>query len=237
MKLFPEAITTVLFDLDGTLITRSPTANQVFFELIEQFCPPGGPDAERRTRRFIHYYWARSPEAARDIEEFGKFTDEFWVNYLIRQCLAYGCAPEEAEEAAGKLAPLWEEAYQPETVVAPDVHPTLEAVREAGYTLGLVSNRSLPFDEEIGALGLADHFHFTLIAGEIESWKPERKIFEHALGLAESAPEAAVYVGDNYYADILGAEKWGLTPVLIDPDALFPEADCLVIERLGDLIL
>jgi putative hydrolase of the HAD superfamily len=236
VNFFPEAVTTLLFDLDGTLITRSPSASQVFFELIQQICPPGGPEAERQTRRFVHYYWARSAEAARDIEEFGKFTPEFWENYLIRQSLAYGCSPQEARKAAGKLAPLWDEAYQPDTVVAPDVHPTLEHLRRAGYTLGLVSNRSLPFDEEIGQLGLDRHFHFTLIAGEIESWKPERKIFEHALELAGSAPSAAVYVGDNYYADILGAAQSGLTPVLIDPDGLFPEADCRVIERLGDLL-
>jgi len=48
-------------------------------------------------------------------------------------------------------------------------------------------------------LGLADHFHFTPIAGEIESWKMERNMIEHALGLAETAPESSGYVGDSYF--------------------------------------
>ena len=84
----------------------------------------------------------------------------------------------------------------------------------------------------LGALGLADHFHFTPIAGETESWKMERKMFEHALGLAETARNRPC----TWELNIFGTEKWGLTPVLIDPDVLFPEAECRVIERLGDLL-
>jgi FMN phosphatase YigB (HAD superfamily) len=48
-------------------------------------------------------------------------------------------------------------------------------------------------------------------------------------------PEGALYVGDNYFADIVGAQSAGLKAVLIDPVNLFPEANCMVIERLPEL--
>lgn len=234
-RVSPE-IDTLLFDLDGTLITRHPSSLDVFFRMVEQHCRPPNPEAYRKTRQFVHYYWASSPEAARDIQEYGKFTPAFWENYLARQCLAYGCSTQEAGDVSVKLAPRWEDAYQPETVVAPDVHPTLQTLRDAGYTLGLVSNRSLPFEEEINELGLEEYFAFSFTAGEIESWKPDKRIFDHALNLAGSDPGRSAYIGDNYYADILGARKWGLYPVLIDRLDTFPDAECLVIKSLGDLL-
>jgi FMN phosphatase YigB (HAD superfamily) len=48
-------------------------------------------------------------------------------------------------------------------------------------------------------------------------------------------PEQAVYIGDNYFADVVGARNAGIEPILIDPVNLFPEANCTVIGSLGDL--
>jgi FMN phosphatase YigB (HAD superfamily) len=50
-----------------------------------------------------------------------------------------------------------------------------------------------------------------------------------------TAPET-VYVGDNYYADILGARRAGLQPVLYDPNLIFPDADCATIRSFDELI-
>jgi predicted HAD superfamily phosphohydrolase YqeG len=42
-------------------------------------------------------------------------------------------------------------------------------------------------------------------------------------------------VGDNYFADVVGARNAGIQPILIDPVNLFPEADCVVIDTISDL--
>jgi len=232
----PPPIRTLIFDLDGTLTIRKPSSLDVFFQLLGEYDYHPTVQARRTTRQFIHYYWAGSPEAARDIKELGKFTASFWENYLIRQCLAFGCSKKEAVRLAAQLAPRWDDAYQPETVIPADVYPTLKTLGQAGYTLGLVSNRSQPFQEEIDQLGLAGYFQFSFTAGEVDSWKPDRKIFLHALERAETAPEKAAYIGDNYYADILGARQVGIHPILIDPHDTFPGADCQVIRVVGDLL-
>ena len=57
-----------------------------------------------------------------------------------------------------------------------------------------------------------------------------------ALERLGSRPEEAFYVGDNYWADVVGAERAGLTPVLLDPDRLFPEAACLVLKQIDELL-
>jgi len=44
-----------------------------------------------------------------------------------------------------------------------------------------------------------------------------------------------MYVGDNYFADIIGSQRAGLMPVLYDPISLFPDADCVVIKSFAEI--
>jgi HAD superfamily hydrolase (TIGR01549 family) len=127
------------------------------------------------------------------------------------------------------------ENYNPEDVIPEDVFPTLSALREADLTLGLVTNRSNPVDEYLGETGLIDHFDFFFTAGEIGAWKPDPAIFYYGLGLANAKPQEAVYIGDNFYADVVGAKNAKIQPILIDPQDVFPDADCPVIRTIGEL--
>jgi putative hydrolase of the HAD superfamily len=128
------------------------------------------------------------------------------------------------------------EAYKPQVHVPQDVRNTLASMQTAGYILGVVSNREKPYQEELKELKLASHFTFSLAAGEISSYKPDPAIFERALELAGTSAQETVYVGDNYFADIVGSRRAGLRPVLYDPINLFPEADCAVIKSFDELL-
>jgi putative hydrolase of the HAD superfamily len=99
-----------------------------------------------------------------------------------------------------------------------------------------VSNRDNPYQDEIDELGMKDYFHFSLAAGEVQCWKPEPGIFEHAVRMAGSTTEQTLYVGDNYFADVVGAQRAGLRPVLYDPKGLFHDPGCPVIASFEELI-
>jgi putative hydrolase of the HAD superfamily len=128
-----------------------------------------------------------------------------------------------------------EESYRPQSIVPEDVKRLLPALVETGYKLAVVSNREIPFQEEIEALGLAPFFAFALAAGEINAWKPEPDIFYHACRRLEVTPAESAYVGDNYFADVVGARSAGLLPVLYDPRGIFPEAGCPIIKSFDEL--
>ena len=49
------------------------------------------------------------------------------------------------------------------------------------------------------------------------------------------SPQEVVYVGDNYYADVVGARRAGLRPVLYDPLGIFPDPDCTTIKSFDEL--
>jgi putative hydrolase of the HAD superfamily len=121
-------------------------------------------------------------------------------------------------------------------MVPDDVRPTLKSLHAQGYKMGMVTNRSGSVEDELNDLGFLPFFDFQFTAGEIDSWKPDLEIFEHALYLAESSADSAAYIGDNYYTDVIGARNAGIYPILMDPRNVFPKVDCQVIRSVGDLL-
>jgi putative hydrolase of the HAD superfamily len=127
------------------------------------------------------------------------------------------------------------DAYKPESVVPDDARRVLPALVEHGYKLAVISNRGEPYTEVVEALGLSQFFAFSLAGGEIKAFKPAPEIFLHACARLEVIPAEAAYVGDNYYADVVGARRAGLRPVLYDPRGIFPDPGCVRIASFDQL--
>jgi len=232
----PLHITTLLFDLDGTLTLQHPSKLDVLFTILDERGVPLMTTAYRETMQFIYQYWANSPEAAEDLEMYGEFTEEFWIHYIKRKLWAAGLSEPQAAELAPVIQPLLDERYQPTLLVPDDVRPTLKRLHAKGYKMGMVTNRSGSIEDDLNELGFLAFFDFQFTAGEIDSWKPDPGIFEHALYLAESSSDSTAYIGDNYYTDVIGARNAGIYPILMDPRNVFPNADCQVIRTIGDLL-
>ena len=141
----------------------------------------------------------------------------------------------QASHLAPSLFQHMKDTFTPKNHVYPCVPDTLQALRDAGYSLGVVSNRSNPCYEECEQLGLLALLDFAYVAAEVDAWKPDPRIFDRALEITGSPPGRTIYVGDNLYADIAGAHNAGLQPVLHDPRGIFPEAECQTIRYIRDL--
>jgi len=232
----PSRIQTIFFDLDGTLRHNRPDAHHFFFDHAARLGVPDSTEKRRQAYRWAHAYWSNSPRLQADELTHGRDTLAFWSNYAARYLRAFGSPDDQAADLAPAMQAHMAENYQPENWVPEEVHETLVTLRKAGIPMAVVSNRTLPYHEELTALELDLYFNFAVAAGEVGSWKPDTGIFQHALKIAGATPATTIYVGDNYYADAIGALKAGLHPVLIDPERLFPEATCLVLERLDGLL-
>ncbi len=126
--------------------------------------------------------------------------------------------------------------YRPEDHIPNDVVPTIRQMRWAGLKVGLLTNRSDPPTEYLEKSGLAAHLDFSIAAGQIGSWKPDPEAFFYSMGMARSIPAETLYIGDNYYADVVGASRAGMQAVLIDRDHIFPEPDCLTIYEIKEML-
>jgi len=107
-------------------------------------------------------------------------------------------------------------ARQSAWYVFPDVMPALDALRAAGLRMGVISNFVWGGPELIHALELAQHFDSLTVSARVGFQKPHQGIFQHALDSLGVTAARAWHIGDSYRADIVGARRMGITPVLID---------------------
>ncbi len=216
----------VLFDLDGTLRESYPPPNDALLEYAVALGAQDSPERWKRALQWAHFYWADSITLARDTRRFRERGPAFWTYYTKRQLIAFGCSPVQAAQLAPKVQAYMQEQYRPEDRFFPGVAEMLRILRERGYRLGVLSNRGKPFREYLEEARLAHYFDLILAAGEVGVWKPDRRIFEIAAQRLRTPPQHIIYVGDNYFADILGAQQAGLFAVLVDPKSLFAEMPC-----------
>ncbi|NOY98858.1 MAG: HAD family hydrolase [Chloroflexi bacterium] len=231
----PDGIRAIFFDLDGTLRHSVPLGGDVFSDHVAELGLPITSEDRLRAARWEHYYWASSSELLVDRRSFQDDDDAFWGNYVARRLRALGVPPKRVDELTLLVRQHMQETYQPENWVPPELHELLPELRQAGYTLAVVSNRTNPFDDVLDELGLTAYFDLVMAAGEVDAWKPDPEIFEHAMQRANVTAEQTLYIGDNYYADVVGARNAGVQPVLYDRRGIFPNADCPVITSFTQL--
>ena len=231
----PYNIKAVFFDLDGTLRHSVPSGGEVFTDYVMTLGLPVNNEARLRALRWEHLYWANSVDLRDDLLAHSFDTEKFWIEYSRRRLIALGASSQWAREYAAKTSIHMGEFYKPESIVPDDVRRVLPQLKEAGYILGVISNRDKPFQDVLQDHGISEFFDVLLAAGEINIFKPEPGVFEHALQRVKIPAQEAMYVGDNYFADVVGSRRAGLLPVLYDPLGVFPEPDCATIKSFDEL--
>jgi FMN phosphatase YigB (HAD superfamily) len=229
-----QNIKAILFDLDGTLSQSLPAGGEVFVEYVRSLGLRISEEDRIRAIHWEHFYFARSIEIQADRKTYKGDEKAFWVNFAKRRLVALGISTAEAVELAPKVSAYMAESHKPVSFVPEGAFTLLQSLKTAGYILGLVSNREKPYGEKLKELKLDSYFKFTLASVEVNSFKPDRVIFERALELAGASAPETMYVGDNYFADVVGARRVGIIPVLYDPTRLFPDAECAVIRSFGE---
>ena len=122
-------------------------------------------------------------------------------------------------------------------VLYDDVLPTLKKLKKRGLIVGLITSLTKDMNLICSDLGLAPYVDFVVTAKEVGANKPEPPIFLAALERAGVNPSEAVYVGDQYETDVVGARGVGIGPILIDRYDLMPEvSDCPRIHSLTELL-
>ncbi len=87
-----------------------------------------------------------------------------------------------------------------------------------GYRLGLLTNGLSEMQwEKIRNLNLERHFDVLVIAGDIGWSKPDGRAFAVLLDRLGARPAEALFVGDSYALDIVGAHDAGMRTAWISP--------------------
>jgi FMN phosphatase YigB (HAD superfamily) len=228
--------TAVLFDLDGTLRASLPEGFEAFVEFAGRVGLSLSSEQVATVEREAHRYWG-GRQVDKDMIRYDQ--RKFWINY--NQLLLGAIGATDCADCAEKINDLYDE-YDPVDVIFADSRVVLKTLREQGYIIGLVSNREGGLWPMMESYGLAEFIHFTLAGGEIKSYKPNEPIFLKALEMASEVYGApisasqALYVGDNYFADVEGSRGVGMDSVLIDHRNVFASFDAVRVKRLRDVL-
>jgi putative hydrolase of the HAD superfamily len=239
MPALPKA---VLFDLDDTLIRAYAQPAEAWTRLLHVFTTDleaADAAAIERVRVAVmdasRDFWTDQTTAARwrlDIPQARRLA--------VRQGLAGLGKSDEA--LADRIADAFTEMRRNEYRLYPDAHATVDALRDAGVKLALVTNGSSDMQRyKIERFDLGHRFHHIQIEGEFGQGKPELAVYRHALQQLGCEACEAWMVGDNYEWEVVAPQKLGMCGIWYDPhDAGVPAhataQPTRVIKRLGELL-
>ena len=78
-------------------------------------------------------------------------------------------------------------------------------------------------------------FEFVIDSGEVGVEKPDPRIFQIALERMGVSAADALYVGDLYEVDVVGARAAGLDVVLLDPSGEHSGRDVKTVRSVAEL--
>lgn len=89
------------------------------------------------------------------------------------------------------------------------------------YKLVIVSNGFVEVQHrKMESAGIIHYFEHVVLSEEVGVSKPNKEIFDHALALSHTRRSEAIYIGDSWDADIIGAQNARMTSIWYNPRGL-----------------
>jgi len=190
-------ITTVIFDLDQTLVDRDATFKLFLDKQYSRFMT----QLELESIAFETYY-----EIIKRYDNNG-YSEKEEVYQLLCKDLRLD------SETAIILYNDFNENYGFEPILFEDVHETLADLQEI-YTLALITNgRTKGQNAKIDNAKLRNYFKCIVISESEGIKKPNPEIFHRCLERLDIEDNQAVYIGDNPENDIRAAQACGVKAI------------------------
>ena len=224
-------VTTIIFDMDGTLIEHTWQLRRITETLFARFADELAPMSHNE---FYDLFWPKNEDmwymmvdGVLDGDTAAKYS---YINTL--RALSKDTA------LAQPMLAYWHQLVLEEARPFEDTFAVLTALRDK-YATGIVTNGFATLQRaKINRYHLAEYVDFTLVSEEIGFHKPDKRIFLKALEMAGNAsPQQTLYIGDNPVSDIQGAQDAGITPILMNSrnDLTAPDGIAKV-QKLSDLL-
>lgn len=219
--------TTVLFDAGNTLIYMPRRPEEILQELCAQIGEAIGLEEAREACRQSERYYSQNYRG------YTGDQGEFWHRYHGEALRYLGIEDPKGEKAAFLSHGFGREGvWQP----YPEAEEVCRRLRETGFRLGVVSNGSITVSDLLSQAGLLPFLEVVISSQAAGVQKPDPRIFAVALDRMGVSAGEALYVGDLYEVDVLGARGAGLDAVLIDRERVWRDLDCPVIRSLEELL-
>ena len=216
-------IRAVAFDLWETLITDTPELSRrqerLRIDRMEEILRARGfGSAAEQIERAYRSMWHRCHELywSSDVDIPCRRQIEHFLEEMSLDAKAFD------EETLGGLERVYANAaleILPAAIAG--AGPALIELKRRGLKIGLISNTGRTpgyvLREILDRLGLAASIDAMVFSNEHGECKPRRSIFDNLHRAIGVAHEEIVFIGDNLYVDILGAQRCGMRAIHFVP--------------------
>jgi len=212
-KLDIKEFEAIVFDLDSTLLNTHQYPIVASKWLLEK----SNIVSDEQKASFLKNLVARYFKGIQDIVDGAPFRTPFEI---VRTAMGsslhdidHDANPSLVEEATQRFKDLHIELSEP----YPRVVEMLDGIKSQGIKMGVLSNS---FEGHavllLEKLKLRHYFQAVVDCGTVKAFKPMSSIFERVLIDLGVTPSVTLFVGDEYYADMVGAKKVELKTVWIN---------------------
>ncbi|WP_159019285.1 YjjG family noncanonical pyrimidine nucleotidase [Algibacter sp. L3A6] len=220
-------ITDVFFDLDHTLWDFDKNSALTFEKIFEI------NKIEVEINKFLDIYlpinlnyWKlyREDKVSKETLRFGRLNDAFLALEV-----------EVGREVIDKLSDDYIEHLSSYNHLFDNTFEILDYLNE-NYSLHIITNG---FDEvqhkKMAKSNILHYFNTVTNSEMVGVKKPNPKIFNYALDLANTKAETSIMIGDSFEADILGAKSIGMDVIFFDVNNITLNDDTKQIDNLLSL--
>jgi putative hydrolase of the HAD superfamily len=210
-------IRAIIFDVNGTLIDiETDERMEQAYRAIGHFLTYQGINLHRGELLDL-YFQIMKEQFQRSTEIYPEFdVVAVWREVLDRHAgdFTRSLLPGKLQQIPLFLAELHRGITRKRLCPFPHVLEELNRLR-GRYILGVVTDaQSIYAFPELRAVGLDGYFDPVIISGDFGYRKPDARLFQKALDRLQVSPNQAVYVGNDCYRDIFGAQQLGIKTVL-----------------------
>lgn len=211
-------IRALLFDVNGTLIDiETDEGFEEIYRAIGHFLTYQGISLHRGEVRDLYFQLMQQQRvgSAEALAEWDAV--ELWREFLDKQASDYtrSLPAEKREQLPLFLAELHRGIARKRLRLYPQVQETLNELR-SHYRMAVVSDAQSAYAvPELRAVGLLQYFNPIIISGDYGYRKPDPRLFQKALDALQVRPEQALFLGNDLYHDILGAQQVGMKAIFV----------------------
>ena len=235
-------IRALLFDVNGTLIDiETDEGLEEIYRGIGHFLAYQGIAMHRWEVRDL-YFQIMQRQRAESTEEFAEWDAiEVWREFLRIKGSDYtrSLPSEKLAQLPLFLAELHRGIACKRLRLYPQVQETLDQLR-LRYSMAVVSDaQSVYAVPELRTVGLLHYFDPIIVSGDYGYRKPDARLFQKALDALQVRPEQALFIGNDIYHDIFGAQHAGMKAIFASYNPGTPSYEAIspdyIISRFADL--
>lgn len=231
-------IRAIAFDVNGTLVEIWTDEHlDEIFRAAGHFLTYQGIELRRDDvrRRYFELMKAQRRASPEQHPEFDAVA--IWRAIVDESATDFtrSMAPEKLAQLPLLLAEMYRGISRRKLGLYPHVREMLDALRGTLPMAVVTDAQSAYARAELHQAGILDYFDPIVVSGDHGYRKPDRRLFELAIDALGVPAEQTLYVGNDMYRDIHGAQQAGMRTVMFDSEQGTKEhGDCAPDHRITD---